>query len=70
MRADVKGETSIPIIHKVSSASDMIERNLSFAIHTSCIKHYLIVTHSYHISLMTANESHHNSYWSQNKYLN
>ena len=66
MRADVKGQTSIRIIDKVSNASDMIELEVSFAINIPCIKHYVIVI----ISLMTADELRHKFYCSKNKYLN
>ena len=69
-RACVKGETLIPIIDKVSSASDMIEQTLCFAIHVPCITHNLFVTYSYHSSLTTSNEWHHNSYCSKREYLN
>ena len=41
MRADVKGETSIPIIDEVNSVSNMIEQRLSFAIHIPYIPHNL-----------------------------
>ena len=36
-RACVKGETSIPIIDKVSGVSDMIEQTLSFTIHITVL---------------------------------
>ena len=67
MGADVKGETSIPIIDEVSSVSDMIEQTLSFAIHIPCIPHNLYLCR---ISLTTANEWQHNSYSSKTEYLN
>ena len=69
MRAGVKGETSIPLINKVSSASDMIEQPLCFAIHIPCSIHNLGVTHLYRVSLTTANNRQHDSYSFKIQYL-
>ena len=69
MRADLKGETSIPIIDKVSSASDFIEQTLSFTNHIPCITQNLGIRHSYRVSLTTVNDWQHNVYCSKTEYL-